>query len=1785
MDVINNKYRIVKKLNEYICYVTYLVYHISNEEKYYELSLLKNDSIPSSYLTDFERIVSSIKRIHTENIVSIIDYDIIQSIDGKLTDDIKYYYVCDYDDNQVDLSKISSLGSEKISEIFIDLCQSIALLHAKERVYENICFENLMLKEKNGNFKLVLRDMYSSKFIKYEKKYSSYEDLSELSRFRFQSSYDKDMCALGVLLVGLINGITNGKAAVEILRSYYENEVYNHVDSGNSYDKLMKLAFLMVFKKEIFSVRQAILKYNSIFNASYPVFKNLEPEQLNFDTELTSRQEYVDNVVESYNRFKIDNSAEKVYVLYGEEGIGKTKVLKSVAYYLQSMGERVFSNINKRMDSKDESISLNIISKMIENCPDDVMAQYEDTINDILVGMKNKSVLLQKNSSGTDKIRMIFINRAASFIREYCKARPIIIIIDDITSADDITVDLIKYICSMNCKVFIIMACRCEKLSMKSDFEKWITEPSIDNNVIKIQLKPVGRFESDKIVSQILGVKELPSHIGANIYERSKGNPLLIEETIKNLYVTKRIYTDKDTGMWRINTALSSVELTDIKDAAREQLKGLDAKEIYALQLLSIFKNPVSSKIIEVAKSKLEIYGKENYSKLINGNILEIVYDEDDYTVDFNNRYMKTAIRNTINKELHEYIAMITIGILEDIYNLGDISILDELIYQVDTVNDKKRIIKYNVENAHLCLQDNLENKALTYFDKALKAYNRGESDNLKINIMISMGRLYFKQFNFEMCQLIYKQAFEDNSKLNDRDTSVVILENLCNVYECTRNEKKLELYISKMENLLEDNCDNYNAAKICHLKATYHSYKNEIKQSKDLCLKALDIIKEDYDVLKAGIYNTLCYVYITIGHIEEALKTANMAIKYAVEYDNKLVLYKAYTNLTVIYCDYYQNAEKTVKYSKLAKDISEEYGEIINIIRAKNNLAISYFYGHEYDKAMRECKENRELMGDSESFYNIYCNVINCNCNVILEDICEAYDSYRIGRILYEKIGETEESNNKLEHYSIMMCFNLWIGDYENTFYYAEQCNKINLNDIIIFHNYIRIYEASANIFIGKKVYKNFQVINHNLKRITNYSYSLNIITRIAKHYVLRDREEEIIPFINLNLPQIEGKIEDNDKVDMCSYNLLKALVEDNYDKKIRILKGNLRLSRNKNLNESCYITALYMRKLYLNKEKLMDADICLCIAAISVRKLLNKCTNKCYETYTKAFNLEHYFKKIYSSDKYFVIKGKPVDSLYNLVHIDGVTLKMDSFRAQMKIRKFKNIYNYYDNYIINDFTSIVEMLNGDDYHNINVLNKYLSHTFFADKSVIVSNSDDRFQIVDNTEDNTQIDIKMDERLRRCKTTRQIVKEYEGDFVVTFCIPIIVSWEVMGDEHFINDRRKTNVKKDNLVGYIYIEINPIFESYVEKRIFKIGNVIKLAGIILDKINLKNSAFYDRLTGALTRKYLDITLKEALEESKKNRKKCSILMLDLDKFKYVNDNFGHQVGDKVLRETSELIRNKIRSADIFGRYGGEELLVVLPNSDKTAGVTCAEKLRKSIEESKMLGERRKVTVSIGVSCFPEDGQDSIELIEKADKALYIAKNRGRNQVVAWCDDFGRFSHGMQHLSSTVMKAVMQEEKRFSYVLEIIKLIKEARPVSEKIEKVITIISDVTESEFSNLFLVDSNECINQYIQVNDNLYQRNIKFNENLIRDVKNDKEGIFMVDWDNPFEVDPISNFPDWKSVIVSPVLYSERVLAIVYLIVSTKTKEFSYEDYSMVNLLLSMATPLFMEIGHQKI
>ena len=216
---------------------------------------------------------------------------------------------------------------------------------------------------------------------------------------------------------------------------------------------------------------------------------------------------------------------------------------------------------------------------------------------------------------------------------------------------------------------------------------------------------------------------------------------------------------------------------------------------------------------------------------------------------------------------------------------------------------------------------------------------------------------------------------------------------------------------------------------------------------------------------------------------------------------------------------------------------------------------------------------------------------------------------------------------------------------------------------------------------------------------------------------------------------------------------------------------------------------------------------------------------------------------------------------------------------------------------------------------------------------------------------------------------------------------------------------------RDKIIGVLNLSDKKNLAPFSADDLQLLTSFANLASLMIERslvleqsVKFEQLSVTDSLTGLYNRRFLKSRLEEELNRSIRQGLNLTVLFIDLDFFKSYNDVCGHIAGDLALKKTADIIKASVRDMDVVARYGGEEFCAVLPGTSKSEAMIVAERIREEIELEKFPGESdippRRITASLGVASFPEDGRSYEELVHASDVALYQAKANGRNQIAA-----------------------------------------------------------------------------------------------------------------------------------------------------------------------------------------
>jgi diguanylate cyclase (GGDEF)-like protein len=215
------------------------------------------------------------------------------------------------------------------------------------------------------------------------------------------------------------------------------------------------------------------------------------------------------------------------------------------------------------------------------------------------------------------------------------------------------------------------------------------------------------------------------------------------------------------------------------------------------------------------------------------------------------------------------------------------------------------------------------------------------------------------------------------------------------------------------------------------------------------------------------------------------------------------------------------------------------------------------------------------------------------------------------------------------------------------------------------------------------------------------------------------------------------------------------------------------------------------------------------------------------------------------------------------------------------------------------------------------------------------------------------------------------------------------------------------SVGKNKIIGVLAVDNLFTQHELTRNDISSLINFATQAGMALETIRLhekvRQLSVTDELTRIYNRRYFEKYLEDEITRTKRYKRSCGLLYLDVDHFKQINDRFGHPAGDEVLKALAQFLKEDLRSIDVVARLGGDEFGIILPEIPPQGVLTVAQRLRQKVsgalENVNGLAKKgQKITLSIGVATFPEQADSAEELVKQADNSLYRAKTSGRDQV-------------------------------------------------------------------------------------------------------------------------------------------------------------------------------------------
>ena len=1794
MEVLNNRYKITKLIKSSRIYSIYHGIDLKNNVKV-AITILDANTISQNFIKFCIESCSSLSILNQKGLIPIYEFGLLKYIDNKAALNKTYYYTNKIIDSDKHLCNIKFSNREEIIHVFIKLCNEIKYLNDKGFNYKYLN-DDVVYYDVDKD-EIILKDILSVELTKYE--FSEEQENKELFKpyegYNEENEKSKQIYALGVFLLILflkykeinVNSIILQSIIKNVNNGYNKWKLSEYID--NDLCEIVKKMINIDSRERYKNIDGVISDISKIYDVSDSELKIESVNVLNFDTKVVGRNEEVASILSVYESINKYEVIDKTIAIHGEFGIGKTTFLKYLEYVLNLNGVKIYSNLKDNF--KEKNMFLNYILKdIIKDSSKIVIEKYKKTLVKFVPEMFDD---IDDITYFNRKEGLKCISEISYFLDETFEEKPIVIILDNLDYADEYTLKLFLYNFkkyNKNSKVLVIFSYCDGQCLRNKKFMEFLNK--VEENIrLNIRIRELNIDETREMIKNILSKGNLEKEFIDAMYSISKGNPLFIEELLKNPEL------NYSNGNSIDELILSKFSLPKkIYDEIEQQIWGFDDITYKILKTMAIFNKGVSMQLILKITNVDRDVLREKINELISSGVLCKKIEDSGFVYDFYNKFLKVFLYKNIKDDERINMHKLAYKTLKQSYLIENYDYIEEIIYHVEKANLKDEIKYFCKINAERMLKINNKRDTIKNYLKIIKRVTPEEYDVELVKLLIKAGQLYKDSREIEQSMECFKKASEIGEENGWIILTIDATLELMYLHFVKTHYEEVEKYQNKLEELFKK-C-NYEEGNISYvlIKAQIYFNKLDYINCYKMCNIGIRLCDEKNIEYKVKFYELMTRTLVILEKPEEALPILKEAIKIC-DSKNSIQKAKMYNSMGIIYSDFYEDIDNGLKCFKEVKRIGEnnsfEYFELLGLI----NVGFIQYSLDQYDECYKTFKSAiKKARVEGNTTFELYSKLYISSLLFKLGKYSESYRYY-----IYSKdyvLSDDLDIRDKAQFYILEYKFNYISG---------------------------KIDEAKKSLESAKLMYKSTGSV---VKREVDTLYNLLCLEEDKELIVngelkfLKDmlddapNKESIIGIIFLTITSLysNGNLEEakklleviNEYKDCIEFNgnIIKleffnhVLYEEISLNKLYDIFNKLQQNRDELI---LWIVLMCIGDYFLNKGQYDYAsiyyfescgsviDITLQVPRYLRRGILQK--NNMHIVFTKFKSLLEFYKR-----------GKEVLDLqeYEIEFNDDDKTK-EIFKdilneefmfSNIMCKKLKE-----SNAIIKSLkiTSTDDLLNKfaeDTLYNISLILNYISYLTISSKVMVVIENDKQYEVLQENNHIRELpkDICI---INKVRDRRKPIIEYEqySDYIdleickkstigakSKMCIPVIMDnkLQVIAQNRKVNTRNSSEIK-----GYLYLESDKILNNINENTLNICLKLCKILGVLIDKHLVELNSSLDKLTGTITRKYLEKAIVNQIKCSSECNSSFSILMFDIDFFKNINDKFGHRRGDDVLRDICQEAMKNIRETDVCGRYGGEEFIVVLPDTNSEEALKIAERIRKGVKEKDILQGKIDVTISIGVANYPSHALNYDELVEKVDQALYAAKNSGRNKSLVWDETYKCKLNSLDKITGIISGNINRDIRTATTIMEVIEIVAENKVKENVLYICLGKIIETMECDTVSLFIIENEKIIEKYTRkAFDTEWSSIDYYDRNLIEDVIKNKKTINTIEWDNTGEI--INNkdrntsmLVECKSILMVPVISSDKVKAILCLSVHAKKKEFNMEDANIISMIGKIMIP----------
>lgn len=1759
MDLINNKFRIVKTQYSNRIISFYDVISLGEKDILRSMYYINPKMLPEMLIKRFITESENYQSIHHPFLVKVLDFNMVFSVDRKSVNRTNYYFLIEkFDCKKTFLGYIKKDGdADFVLSKYIDILKIFALIARKNYYYESISSETIYIDD-NLNIKIkdIVSDVIESNLSPVMSEGSLIYKAPEIFKGE-RPGIHSTIYSLGVYLEMLLEN--------KDFSLRYKHALIPIVKKMKEYSKINRYHSLAEVLKDI----------NKAAHTQYSIFFEDKLYYTRMNPPVTGRENIIEPVMRVATALRYGDTGRYIFEIKGDFGSGKTKLLRTLRKNLSINGINIFASFLENRIKTPNNPFIDILAKIHDEKGQPFIEKYPKVINYI------KSASMKEN----DFASYAQIN---SFIEESISDEPTAIIIDDISPEDKRTAEILRYMsesANKNSALIIIYSCG--------------TTLSIDNSAV-MQVNSLDIHHTTKFIKDFLGMTDSPVELAMRIYKTTYGNVNDLNRIMKNLLAKDILFLDSK-GQWSLD--LKSYNDMFITEgnliAVNDVYAGLSDIQQEILTGFSVFKNPSSlENIHNTLEDKMSLEQiKAQLDELVYSNILTTHFNDDGYYYEFQDKNLKRNIYSLLDErqKVTKHI-QIAEKILKD-DEVMDKRTLDELVFHFKNSGDYKNAASYAVKLAKEYLNSSAIEDGLEKYSEALN-YAQLSHDNLtRIITTQRSAAAYFANGKLDRAIDTYKESIIAAEEACNYKIVMNSMNKLLELYLeqnkialATDLLKKIKIYFETHFRIQKDDEIEHRDTRKYYLKgfleylisgAKYCVHTNDIQNAFIYSEEGLVLIERGYKKQRGFLtyYKALASKSSSMNYsLEDIEKISNETLDIFKEINYAKGIALAYNNLGILNSERIGNNKKAIQYFSFMKNISTEHSMYSQKCIAYANLAETYFWELEHEKAYKCFKESLSIaleLNKQDLLFYIYVYIAEVLIEVL--DFKRAKD--------YIEKAETELRNNphqatSMANYNrVLALMHVNNGDILLAKKHIDKVFELTKYFSLVDGVRVRIIDAHIKMRLtsDKSEHEKLRAfIFEQIKTIKEYPYALKALMDliVAKGYLtptgldrwlctwgIQNFEAENSR-MQQNLNFLKAQTYKNEKLLRIAEEL-KHHIPASFDKRQRIQTSFALFKIYYTLND-LYLAINYLIECYLILKEMiyiiMNSIEGRSSVSIVMREVIQKLEDFSDFNDREPSNMTVNLQEFSYRDTDAKIKDNSI--LTRLIKND-----------ELKEMIYKKLG------INKDLSSdmIIESLKFSNIKNIQMLLDHMKDMTWADAACIfteiegdlfplvtlgsLSDMNDAKRIINQVQmtgnevfysEFTKMDVTSNKKL--------LQKDVKG----------FMCFAIYNNTSVANDRRTS---KKSATAYVYLESKSHINNFNYSSGLLLQKYSNLMGAFVDNYNLSYKYSVDKLTGAYNRQYFDLYLKNEIDDIYLANGSFSLVIMDIDLFKKVNDTFGHTAGDLLLKQFTSIVQQTIRSEDVFCRYGGEEFTLILKNTGSEEALSISNRIRKLIEKNLLDPAGKSITVSMGISSYPQHAQWEEELITKADIALYIAKNNGRNSVEIWSADIDEkkmLKSNNDELLSSIFGESMHRSNLF---VKSVNMLKENMDSAEKLENYLKYMLSYFEAE--NLYIVScTDKKINHLIKVDKTgiiTIKKSFKkyINSKFIKRVYRDGETIFTTDWENTSVVDEITGIPQWQSVLATPIIHNGETTGALYITSPVKSHEFSYIDSAVAQIV----------------